>query len=162
MATGGDGGRLVDDPADRVRRELVAAFGAGVRVIPVLTDGAAMPTEARLPPDVAPLARCQCRRLRHRDATADLARLAADLAGADPELGEALRRGPYSEEEVDCPYPGMVPFGAEQARFFRGRARRSATPPAGVSRKWSGLNICPTGHTNKSAKNDSLHLKWPG
>jgi hypothetical protein len=33
------GGRHLDNPADWVRRELVAAFDAGVRVIPVLTDG---------------------------------------------------------------------------------------------------------------------------
>src|SRR5215475_13514724 len=121
------GGRLIDDPADWVRRELVAAFDAGVLVIPVLTDGARMPTEAELPGELAALGRCQYRRLRHRDSTADLARLAADLAEADQELATALRRGPYPEQEVTCPYPGMVAFGPEQARFFRGRDRLIAT-----------------------------------
>src|SRR5262249_25163992 len=58
-AAGNGGGRLIDDPADWVRRELVAAFTAGVRVIPVLTDQARMPTEAELPAELAVLGRCQ-------------------------------------------------------------------------------------------------------
>jgi hypothetical protein len=41
LAAAGPGGRRrIDDPADWIRRELVEAFAAGVRVIPVLTDGA--------------------------------------------------------------------------------------------------------------------------
>ncbi len=67
-------------------------FAAGVTVIPVLTDGADMPVEADLPAGIAALGRCQYRRLRHRDATADLARLRTDLAAADPRLARAARR----------------------------------------------------------------------
>src|SRR5262249_61947590 len=48
-ATGPGGERLLDDPADWIRRELVEAFTANVRMIPVLTDSADMPTEAGLP-----------------------------------------------------------------------------------------------------------------
>src|SRR5262249_32328398 len=96
-AARGGGGWGSARPGGWVRRELVAAFEAGVRVIPVLTDGAELPTEAQLPEELAALARCQCRRLRHRDATADVARIVADLAEADQELAEAQRRGPYSE-----------------------------------------------------------------
>jgi hypothetical protein len=84
--------RRLDDPADWIRQELVTAFAAGVRVIPVLTDAAAMPTEADLPADLAPLARCQYRRLRHREASADLARLVGELATIDEALGAAARR----------------------------------------------------------------------
>jgi hypothetical protein len=83
-ATNGGGGRLIDDPADWVRRELVAAFEAGVRVIPVLTDEVRMPAELELPEELAALARRQFRRLRHREASGDVSRLAADLAEADP------------------------------------------------------------------------------
>src|SRR5262249_17919 len=102
-AGGNGGGRVSDAPArwgrggwgrevrgEWGRRELVAAFTAGVRVIPVLTDQARMPTEAELPAELAVLGRCQYRRLRHRDATADIARLAADLAETDPVLAMAL------------------------------------------------------------------------
>jgi hypothetical protein len=77
------GRRCIDDPADWVRRELAEAFAAGVRVIPVLVDGAALPACGELPPQIAGLGRCQYRQLRHRDASADIARLVADI-GADP------------------------------------------------------------------------------
>jgi hypothetical protein len=86
---GPDGGRRIDDAADWIRRELVEAFAAGVRVIPVLTDGAELPTQAELPEDLAALGRCQFRRLRHRDAGADLARLVSDLAAVDADLAAA-------------------------------------------------------------------------
>jgi tetratricopeptide (TPR) repeat protein len=89
---GPDGRRRIDDPDDWIRRELVAAFAAGARVIPVLTDGAGMPTEAELPGDLRALSRCQFRRLRHRDAAADVARLVADVAAVDPGLAAAVRR----------------------------------------------------------------------
>src|SRR5262249_55038399 len=86
-------------------------------------DRARMPTESDLPEDLAALGRCQYRLLRHRDATADVARLAADLAEAAPELATALRRGPYSDEAVTGPAPGVVAFGPGRARVFRGRDR---------------------------------------
>jgi tetratricopeptide (TPR) repeat protein len=89
LAAAGPAGRRIDDPADWIRRELVEAFAYGLRVIPVLTDGADMPTEEDLPDQLAALARCQYRQLRHRDASADLARLATDLADLDPGLGAA-------------------------------------------------------------------------
>ena len=73
------GRRRIDDSRDWMRRELAEAFDAGVSVIPVLTDGADMPLGSDLPTDIALLGRCQYRRLRYRDASADLVRLVADL-----------------------------------------------------------------------------------
>src|SRR5262249_58989639 len=88
-------------------------------VMPVLTDDAELPAAAELPEDLAELARCQLRRLRRRDAGADVARLVADLAEVDASLQAALGHGPYGP--VVCPYPGMVAFGPQDAPFFRGR-----------------------------------------
>jgi TIR domain-containing protein/uncharacterized protein DUF4062/NB-ARC domain-containing protein len=78
------GRRRIDDPSDWIRRELAEAFASGVRVIPVLTDQAELPSEADLPDDIAALSRCQYRRLRRRKPVADLARIVADLTS----LGE--------------------------------------------------------------------------
>lgn len=89
--TDSDGRRRIDDPADWIRRELVEAFTAGVRVIPVLTDGATLPAESDLPPDIAALHRCQTRPLRAREPTGDLARITADLIALDPQLAAAAR-----------------------------------------------------------------------
>lgn len=87
-----DGRRRIDDPRDWIRRELAEAFAARVEVVPVLTDGADMPIEADLPADIAALGRCQYRRLRHHDATADLDRIRADLVTVHPDLAAAVRR----------------------------------------------------------------------
>src|SRR5262249_49350194 len=85
-------GRRIDDPNDWIRRELVEAFAAGVRVIPVLTDGAELPAEGELPSDLAALTRCRLRRLRYRDAGRDVDRLMTDLIEMDPDLGVVARR----------------------------------------------------------------------
>jgi len=102
LVTAGAEGRQIDDPADWVRRELVEAFAAGVRVIPVLTDDADLPAEVDLPAQIGALGRCQYRRLRHREATTDLERLRADIA-ADPVLRAAARR------QARISRPDMVP-----------------------------------------------------
>jgi hypothetical protein len=43
----GQGGRRLDDPGDIVRLEVEAALQRGVRVIPILMDGAVMPALSR-------------------------------------------------------------------------------------------------------------------
>lgn len=90
-ATDPTGGRRIDQPDDWIRREIAEAFAAGVRVIPVLTDQAEMPTSTELPADIADLSRCQYRRLRHHDPTADLSRIVTDLTALDPVLAAAAR-----------------------------------------------------------------------
>jgi hypothetical protein len=91
-ATGTDGRRRIEDPDDWVRRELAEAFAARVTVIPILTDGADIPTEADLPAAIAALARCQYRRLRHHDAISDLDRIRTELVTVHPDLAAAVRR----------------------------------------------------------------------
>lgn len=49
-------GRRLDDPGDHVRRELATALARGRRVIPVLVQGARMPTVGQLPEPLQPLA----------------------------------------------------------------------------------------------------------
>jgi hypothetical protein len=59
LAAEGEAGRRLDDPQDWVRLELEAAIKRGVRVIPVLVDGARMPSASELPPSLQGLARRQ-------------------------------------------------------------------------------------------------------
>jgi tetratricopeptide (TPR) repeat protein len=116
VATDG-AGRPIDKPADWVRRELAEALSAGVRVIPVLTDGASMPAEGDLPTDIAALGRCQYRWLRHREATADLERLHTDLA-TDPRLPTARSREMATSPTV---VPAQLPA---DIHGFAGRAEQ--------------------------------------
>jgi glycerophosphoryl diester phosphodiesterase len=57
--TNSTGVRRLDDPNDFVRLELAAALTRGVRVVPILVDGATMPNPDDLPPDLAPITRRQ-------------------------------------------------------------------------------------------------------
>jgi TIR domain len=52
-----DGRRRLDDPDDYVRYEIRTALERGVRVIPVLVDGARTPRQQQLPDDLQRLAR---------------------------------------------------------------------------------------------------------
>lgn len=54
-----DGRRRLDDPDDFVRLEIEAALARNVRVIPILIDGARMPSAEELPPSLAKLVRRQ-------------------------------------------------------------------------------------------------------
>lgn len=67
------------EPADFVRGEVAAALARGLRVIPVLVEGAAMPLAADLPPELQGLARLQALELSHSRFDADMARLASAL-----------------------------------------------------------------------------------
>jgi hypothetical protein len=88
-ATDDTGRRRIDNPDDWIRRELAEAFAAGIRVIPVLTDDATLPTESELPADIAVLSCCQYRHLRRREHATDLERIADDLTALDPVLAVA-------------------------------------------------------------------------
>jgi tetratricopeptide (TPR) repeat protein len=114
-AAGVDGRRRIDDPWDWIRRELAEAIAAGVMVIPVLTDGAVMPRRADLPADIAALGDRQYVPLRHREATADLDRICAELTKRDPALDAAARR----RSRVPCQLPADV-------SAFTGRAAELA------------------------------------
>jgi predicted ATPase len=98
-AASGSGERLIDSSQDWVHRELAEAFAVGVRVIPVLTDGADMPTTEMLPLDIAALGGRQFVRLRRRQATDDLAGLVGKVADLAPALSpvparESVRTAP--------------------------------------------------------------------
>ncbi|MCW8375359.1 TIR domain-containing protein [Streptomyces justiciae] len=75
------GARRLDDPEDWVRREIEWALAGGKFVLPVLLDGAEMPTAAELPDSLRALAGLNAPRLRTAHWTADLAVVIAALEG---------------------------------------------------------------------------------
>lgn len=72
------GARRLDSLYDFVRVEIEAALARGVRVIPVLVDGARMPKESELPETMRPLTYRNAVRLTHERFAAD----AGDLSDA--------------------------------------------------------------------------------
>jgi tetratricopeptide (TPR) repeat protein len=93
--TNAQGTRRLDDPDDFVRREIQTALERSARVVPVLVQGAAMPSEADLPKALAPFATRQAMAIQHEEFGADTQRLADALAPllepAGPQ-GEWYRR----------------------------------------------------------------------
>jgi hypothetical protein len=65
------GQRRLDDPNDLVRRELEQALEQGMRLIPLLVDGAQMPRPDDLPPSIAPLTRRQSYAISHAHFSAE-------------------------------------------------------------------------------------------
>jgi hypothetical protein len=74
-----DGQRRLDNPEDFVRLELEGALDRGIKVIPVLVDGARMPASGELPPTIAELARLQALELNHEHWKRDVDRLLTAL-----------------------------------------------------------------------------------
>jgi hypothetical protein len=126
-ATGDDGQRRLDDPADFVRLEIEAALQRGVRVIPVLVDQARMPRAAELPASLEQLIRRQALELSHSRFTSDTSHLlevldtvvgqvAAPSAGvASPSGGDGAPAGEPSQAAApgrpDLPVP--LPYQAD-------------------------------------------------
>jgi hypothetical protein len=79
LATDSAGHRRLDDPADFVRLETATALARGIRVVPVLVDGAVMPRADQLPADLAPLTRRQAVELSHKQWDATTAELIRTL-----------------------------------------------------------------------------------
>jgi hypothetical protein len=73
------GRRRLDDPGDFVRLEIELALAAGVAVVPVLVEGARMPSQAELPSSLAAFARCQAVELADRRWRFDVDTLIASL-----------------------------------------------------------------------------------
>lgn len=71
--------RRLDDPNDFVHREVATGLARGLHVVPLLVDGAAMPTELELPPPLRALARRQALAVEHARFAADIERLVAAL-----------------------------------------------------------------------------------
>lgn len=74
-ATDEQGRRRLDAPDDIVRLEVEAALARGVRVIPILVEGAVMPAREDLPDSLAGLVRRNALLIRHESFRSDVGRL---------------------------------------------------------------------------------------
>ncbi len=99
-----DRGPRIDDPIDFVRVEIETALARGVRVIPVLVDGAAMPRAEDLPESLKKLTRRQGIEISHARFDSDAERLTEALSQLEEELAkretrEAESAAPPADEE---------------------------------------------------------------
>ena len=84
------GHRRLDNPDDLVRLEVEAALTRGVRIIPVLTEDAIMPTQLDLPESLAGLARRNALTIRPDSFRSDTDRLIAAIEKGWSNLIERL------------------------------------------------------------------------
>jgi hypothetical protein len=83
-----DGSRRLDDPHDWVRLEIASAVSRGIKVIPVLVDGATLPERRDLPGPISSLTEAQALDLKPDRFEAGIARLTMAL--------ETVRKGSNS------------------------------------------------------------------
>jgi TIR domain len=89
-----DGRRRLDTPEDFVRLEIAAALRRDIAVIPVLVQGAAMPSKEELPPDLQALTWRNAAELRHTRWDADFAELATTLQSHSGSVGPSEAHSP--------------------------------------------------------------------
>jgi beta-lactam-binding protein with PASTA domain len=125
------GRRRLDDPHDFVRLEVAAALSRNVRVIPVLVEGAKIPTAQDLPDDLARLSRRQAVELRDSRWDADVQDLIA-VAGKALEGEERLAQTATTRLEsgtsatAETPPPPPAARGTRRSGGLRSRGIRIA------------------------------------
>lgn len=106
--TDAKGQRRLDDPQDWTRLEVVTALKRGIRVVPVLVEGAARPDITDLPEDLHPLVRRQTVQLADNRWKGDLQALVETLERM-PGLERAAARPHESAASAPPPSPSPAP-----------------------------------------------------
>ncbi len=112
------GRRLVDREDDWVRNEIRRALERGIEIIPVLVDGASLPSFGTLPADINDVLKRQYATIRHRTAGTDLVKLADFVADKVPAL---VLPGLFDEEPPlpEDPLPSELLRSGHQIVGFR-------------------------------------------
>lgn len=140
------GGRRLDDPDDLVRLEIGTALARGVRVIPVLVEGAVMPGRKDLPDSLAGLARHHALGIRHESFRDDARRLVAAI-----EQVPTATSAPEGAESVWS--AGNAPIGEAEVKEGSGTGRNAH---ARVARLLGDAEYLAKSITNEPAKTEAL------
>jgi hypothetical protein len=92
------GGRCIDREDDPIRGELLAARKVSALLMPLLTEGTAMPPASELPPELRFVTEAHALKLRTEDWAHDFARLVSDFEahGVRPRVAQDGRTGRVS------------------------------------------------------------------
>jgi hypothetical protein len=137
-----DGASRLDDPRDWVRIEILSALERNILVMPVLVDGATMPSEADLPEKLHPLARRQARSL--------------TKTAWKAELNDLVRKISAHERALDDPSGGGAE-GSDRSEYYPFVGRSVAEP--GSSR---GSGTVMEHHTGRGAQELRDATEIPG
>lgn len=121
-ARNSNGTRRLDDPNDFVRIELEQALARGVRVIPVLVDGAAMPSSNELPEGLRLLVRRHAVEVTHARFGSDVQRLVDALA----PVGRTQTANPIGRPRAQSSHPARPETAPAATNAFQAFARLCA------------------------------------
>jgi hypothetical protein len=145
------GSRRLDDPADWVRLEIANALERGIRVIPVLVKGAAMPPAAKLPEDLQALRRRNALPITERQWRSGIEELIKALDGvvshpAPPARGPPLPTTPGQAEQPKSLLPAQGSWRVVGALVgvIAAIVVGLVTLPPAIARLWDHLFGVPT------------------
>jgi hypothetical protein len=123
-----EGNRRLNDPKDFVRLEIEAALEGGVRVIPVLFEGARIPRAEELPKSMGQFVRCQAQWLSSTHFKADADKLLSVLKKVLPE--ERARREAETKARREAETKARREAETKARREAETKARREAETKA--------------------------------
>ncbi|HLJ69634.1 MAG TPA: tetratricopeptide repeat protein [Chloroflexota bacterium] len=123
------GMRPLDSPDDHIRREIEAALGRpGVRVVPVLLDGARLPAPEWLPESIRQLTKLHAEEVRRERLQDDIRQLVERVSGSLPATATGGPQAPVGDRhgvtphggarEHDATAPAPGPRSARMVRTF--------------------------------------------
>ena len=113
-----DGGRRLDDPNDNVRLEITAALRREIRVVPVLVEGAKMPSAEDLPEALRPLSRRNAYEITHHSFVDDVRELCNKI-----KRSLAIEADDHTTTSTTTKQ-GLEPSWAEILFSYKGRLSR--------------------------------------
>ena len=146
--TEANGTRRLDNPHDFVRLEIAKALERGIRVIPVLVDGASMPNAQDLPEDLRPLSERQAVDIRDSHFHADAQQLLQVLHKAIHGIG--FRPEMNWKRLIPALLSGAGAIAIILAiLFFRHHQPPSSAPSNTVAGKWTATVKYDWGDTHQ-------------
>src|SRR5215212_5455185 len=129
-ATDADGQKRLEDPDDYVRTEIATALKRHIRVIPLLIQGAAMPSARDLPDDLAPLSRRNAFEIHDSSWRDDIQRLISTLERAINGNRPAPPDDPGAVKQPEAQPRGKQPIRQQSRSSYVGRPEPEEDRPA--------------------------------
>ena len=129
-ATDAAGQKRLENPDDYVRIEIATALKRNIRVIPLLIQGAAMPSARELPDDLAPLSRRNAFEIHDSSWRDDIRRLVTALERAIKGDRPATPDEPGAVKQPEAQPGGKPPIMQQLRSFYVGRSEPEEDRPA--------------------------------
>jgi hypothetical protein len=129
-ATDAAGQKRLEHPDDYVRTEIATALKRHIRVIPLLIQGAAMPSARDLPDDLAPLSRRNAFEIHDSSWRDDIQRLVTTLERVIKANRPASPDEPGAVKQPEAQPEGTQPITQQLRSFFVGRSEPEEDRPA--------------------------------